>query len=169
MLDDFWDQFCNGFSYFCWIEGVNSSHRLLRESFFASFPHRFCCIFVKALLATTFGAICFFMLEILIWGPLLEFQGFQKSPFGRNFPFEKVRKPISSNYGWRRPCFSRNHSNYFAVLTYWFPIRRFWDEDVLNFSFVLVCRCLFVYSLPYHFFSKTDGNPAAVWPSFFER
>ena len=42
-----------------------------------------------------------------------------------------------------RPCFSRNHSNYCAVGTYWFLKRHFSDGDWLNFVFLYFFCAMF--------------------------
>ena len=79
------------------------------------------------------------MLKIIILAPLLEFQGFQQSHFWRNFPPKYVLKLITSNYGWRPGADPAFHET--IIITVPLGVTgfktSFFDEDVLNFLFLL--------------------------------
>ena len=87
-------------------------------------------------------------------GDLYDFLDFQKgtsgAPFSRSMP-PKTEYPELRLATWCQPC------------------RRLLDEDVLSFDFVIVFSMCLYYSLSYHSFSRIDSNPAAVWPSIFNK
>ena len=119
ILDDFWDQFCYRFSYFCWIDGsVNSSHRLVRESCFASHDlsffyqiQLFVYAFSKLLLGTVFrGSQCLTLTKSWFWIPFRIFWVFKKTPVEDHFGPHKLQRsstPVEGERPFRDPVFHK--------------------------------------------------------------
>ena len=76
--------------------------------------------------------------------PFSIFRIFIKAPFGslfRSIRRKKKKYPQRPGLSFKRPCFSRNHSNYCAVWTYWFFKGHLFDGDWLMFVICSVFLC----------------------------
>ena len=108
----------------------------------------------------------------LVLGALYDFLDFQKGAFWTTLSAARAPKehgPECWEVSWSRPCFSRNHSNYWVVGTYCFFKGRFSDGDRFIFDVFYVSLRYVLYNMSITFLQKNLVNAHPLSPQFFEK